>query len=264
MAVSGGDGTVGKVAGALIGTRTPIAILPMGTANNIATTLGLTGKSLPELVKGWGSARPVNFDAGIAKGPWGSEYFIESFGVGLFAETMFKINDKLGGLELSSSRDAKKAVAAVIKILNDQLEKLDPKEMVVQLDGRDVSGNYVLLEVLNIRYVGPNLDLVPRAEINDGWFDVVFVTEAQRAKLRKYLMDRTKQKDPTAKLTVRRGQHLQIEWQNSPIHIDDTAWPKRKHRTPLRSNIVDIRIDPAALVFLMPAEAKQSREKRRI
>jgi diacylglycerol kinase (ATP) len=82
--ISGGDGTVGKVATLLIGNRTPIAILPMGTANNIATTLGLTNRSVPDLIKGWTNARPVNFDAGLAKGPWGSQHFIEGFGIGLF------------------------------------------------------------------------------------------------------------------------------------------------------------------------------------
>ena len=94
------------------------------------------------------------------------------------------------------------------------------------------------------------LDLVPRAEVNDGLLDVVFVPEAQRAKLTKYLSDRINHKSPRQKLTVRRGQHLQIEWENSPIHIDDTTWPTRKDRTPLRSNAIDIRVDPAALVFL--------------
>src|SRR6188768_2219652 len=37
----GGDGTVGKVARSLVGRDIPIALLPMGTANNIAAALGL-------------------------------------------------------------------------------------------------------------------------------------------------------------------------------------------------------------------------------
>ena len=83
IAVSGGDGTVGKVGRLLIGSRMPIAILPMGAANNIATTLDLVGKTLPDLIEGWKNARPVNFDAGLVKAPWGSQYFIEGFGIGL-------------------------------------------------------------------------------------------------------------------------------------------------------------------------------------
>ncbi len=41
VAVAGGDGTVGAVAGRLVGRHVPIAVLPVGTANNISKTLGL-------------------------------------------------------------------------------------------------------------------------------------------------------------------------------------------------------------------------------
>ena len=34
------------------------------------------------------------------------------------------------------------------------------------------------------------------------------------------------------------------------------TWPTEKDRTPLKSNAIDIRIDPAALVFLAPEEEK--------
>src|SRR5262245_31057092 len=42
IAVAGGDGTVGKVARRLIGRGIPIAVLPVGTANNISRTLAAT------------------------------------------------------------------------------------------------------------------------------------------------------------------------------------------------------------------------------
>src|SRR5262245_11364525 len=48
----GGDGTARRVALALAGTSTPLAILPFGTANNIASSLRLTG-TLGELVARW-------------------------------------------------------------------------------------------------------------------------------------------------------------------------------------------------------------------
>jgi diacylglycerol kinase (ATP) len=131
--------------------------------------------------------------------------------------------------------------------------------MIVQLDGQDVSGDYVLLEALNIQHIGPNLDLVPRASINDGFLDVVFVSKRERAKLSKYLADRIKRKPSRPNLTVRRGRHLQIEWKNTPIHIDDTTRPKDKDRSPLRSNAIDIKIDPGALVFLTPLEKRPRR-----
>src|SRR6266498_4685466 len=56
VAVAGGDGTVGKVAKRLIGNHTPIAVLPLGTANNIATALNLTDPPIEHLIAGWATA----------------------------------------------------------------------------------------------------------------------------------------------------------------------------------------------------------------
>jgi diacylglycerol kinase (ATP) len=263
VAVAGGDGTVGKVARCLIGSRTPIAVLPMGKANNVAKMLGLMGRPLEDLIKEWKTARCVNFDAGVARGPWGSQCFIEGFGVGMFAETMSRLDGR-EILDPAHSDDSKKAMRTSVRILKNQIKNYPPKDMTVRLDGHDVSGNYVLLEALNIRYIGPNLDLVPRADMNDGFLDVVFVTKGERAKLSKYLSNRIDGKNSRANLTVRRGRHLQIELKNSPIHIDDTAWPKDKDRTALRSNAIDIKIDPGALVFLIPVEKRGRSEKRGI
>jgi diacylglycerol kinase (ATP) len=257
--VAGGDGTVGKVARLLLGSRTPIAILPMGTANNIATTLGIVGKSPKELIKGWPAARPINFDAGIAKGPWGTEHFIEGFGIGLFAETMAGLDEWKGSL----SDDPKEAIPTIVTILNKQVKSFASKDMIVHLDGKDISGDYVLLEALNIRYIGPNLELVPQADIKDGFLDIVSVKKDQRDKLKRHLSNALKPNSKSEKLTVRRGRHLHIEWQNSPIHIDDQTWPKPKEKTPLKSNVIHITIDPAALVFLIPPDEKPRRASKR-
>jgi diacylglycerol kinase family enzyme len=235
----------------------------MGKANNVAKMLGLTGRPLEELIKGWKTARCVNFDAGVARGPWGSQCFIEGFGVGLFADTMSRLDGR-EILDPAHPDDAKKVVRTAVSILKNQIKNYSPKAMTVRLDGHDVSGDYVLLEALNIRYIGPNLDLVPRADINDGFLDVVFVTKSERAKLSKYFSSRIDGKNSRANLNVRRGRHLQIELKNSPIHIDDTAWPKDKDRTALRSNAIDIKIDPGALVFLVPVEKRRRSEGRGI
>ena len=121
VAVAGGDGTVGKVARRLIDSRTPIAVLPMGTANNIANTIGVTGRKFEELIEAWNAAHCANFDAGVAKGPWGLRYFIEGFGVGLFAETMFKIENGQHP-HVSRSEDPEEEISAALKVLKTTIE----------------------------------------------------------------------------------------------------------------------------------------------
>jgi diacylglycerol kinase (ATP) len=252
IAVAGGDGTVGKVARCLIGSRTPIAVLPMGTANNIANTIGVVGKTqdLQDLVEGWNAAHCVNFDAGVAKGPWGLKYFIEGFGVGLFAETMFRIDNGQHPHVLRAD-DPEEEINAALKVLKKQLSSYPAKKLTVRLDGQDLSGDYYMLEALNIRYTGPNLDLVPRAKTNDGLLDVVLVAKGEQAKLRRYISDHLKHKRSRASLTVRQGRHLQVEWKSSRVHIDDMSWPEADDADRVPSFAIDIKTDPGALVFLI-------------
>ena len=259
VAVAGGDGTVGKVARRLIGSPTPIAILPMGTANNVASTLGMAGRTLKDLVGGWKIARCTHFDAGVAKGPWGSKHFIEGFGLGLFAETMFRI-DGSKEKDLAHAADPEEEMNSVLKMLRGHLRKLKHKDLTIRLDGKDLSGEYVLIEALNVAFIGPNLHLAPRADIKDGFLDVVTVPHGQRAKLTKYLSKRINGDEVLHGFPSHRGRHLQIELESSPVHIDDLRWPEEG--VALKSHAITIQVEPGALVFLTPP-LKTRRSQRR-
>ena len=54
-------------------------------------------------------------------------------------------------------------------------------ELQITLDGEDLSGEYILLEVMNIQHIGPSLHLAPDANPGDGLLDVVLVKAAHRA-----------------------------------------------------------------------------------
>ncbi len=100
IAVAGGDGTVDQVAKSLMRAGTPIAVLPLGTANNIAKTLGLMNRPLDQLIASWPTARHVKFDVGTATGPWGTKHFVEGIGIGLFTGTMSRL-DATGNIEIA-------------------------------------------------------------------------------------------------------------------------------------------------------------------
>jgi len=73
--VAGGDGTVGKVAEKLIGTGLPFSVLPLGTANNLARTLGFR-QSKEQLIAGLSKGKRADFDVGLASGPLGETLFL--------------------------------------------------------------------------------------------------------------------------------------------------------------------------------------------
>jgi len=251
VAVSGGDGSVGKVAKRMIGKHTPLAVLPMGTANNVAKAIGVADQPLDQLIAGWNSARRMKFDVGAASGPWGSTYFIEGLGLGIFTETMARL-DARKNIDIAHHNVTGRKITSVLEIMNLRLEGYPAIRLKLTLDDRDLSGNYVLLEALNSRYIGPNLCLAPAANPSDGLFDVVLVSDDQRSELKRYMSDRLEGKSDCPELTVRRGRHLHIECDCFPIHIDDDLRMKSRPPTPFSSAEIDVTLDSAALEFLTP------------
>src|SRR3954466_3251189 len=83
IVAAGGDGTIGKVLKALPNRSVPVAILPLGTANNVARSLGIAGTP-QELVEMWDVEHSAKSSIGQAPRPWGRDLFIESFGICLF------------------------------------------------------------------------------------------------------------------------------------------------------------------------------------
>jgi len=248
VAVAGGDGTVGRVAKKLIGRDIPVAPLPLGTANNISKTLGLADLPLVEIVAGWKRARHVSFDAGIAKGPWGSRYFMEAFGVGLFACTM-PIADE--SRKLKSLKDADARVAHALGLLRRRLEDCPSHALALRLDGKDVSGDYVLLETMNMVFVGPNLYLAPDLDPDDGMLDVVVVTSAERDKLHDSLATWQEGRLEHPRLTSHRARLIQLEWTGFEVHFDDEAWPKDDDEPPALTHI-EVTVEHDALKFVAP------------
>jgi diacylglycerol kinase family enzyme len=248
IAVAGGDGIVGKVAKLSLGRNLPIAVLPMGTANNIAGALGVTDKPPEELIAAWSHTRPTRFDVGVARGPWGENYFLEGVGVGLFADTMSRL-DARKNVDLAHLDAAEEKITSVLEILHIRLENCPLHPLKLILDDRDLSGEYILVEAMNIRSVGPNLVLAPHAEPGDGMLDVVLITKDDEAQLSEYLSHRIGRGTGSHGLTGRRARRLRIECAESRIHIDDDLWPSKGGPTPatVEISLADQRLEMLTL-----------------
>jgi diacylglycerol kinase family enzyme len=248
VVVAGGDGTVARVTRRMVGRGVPVALLPSGTANNIARTLGLVGRPFEELVRGWQDARRVKLDVGIAEGPWGERYFVEGVGAGLFASLLSRPKRR--------KKNSTNVVEGALRRLKEAAARCEPVELVAALDGKDISGRYLLLEAVNLRYVGPNLFLAPDSQPGDGELDVVLVTEAERARLLEYLEKWQQNRERLAVLPTRRGRRLQIEWNGFELHIDDQLRPKKNVEPEEIAGLVEARMDGTAVEFLAPDPKK--------
>jgi len=246
LVVAGGDGTVAKVTRRMVGRGVPVSVLPSGTANNIARTLGLLERPFEQIVRSWDNPRRVKLDIGIAAGPWGERYFVEGVGAGVFAGML--TNPASKGL-----KKRKSAVEGALGRLREAAAHCEPLEVNATLDGQDISGSYLLFEVLNLPYVGPNLHLAHDSQPGDGQFDVVLVTEAERTRLLYYLEHWQENRERLAMLPTRRGRQLHIEWTGFPLHIDDKLKPTAKAKPNEIAGVVEARIDGDTVEFLVPA-----------
>ena len=248
VVVAGGDGTVGRVTRRMAGRGVPMALLPSGTANNIARALGQLERPFEELVRGWSRARRVRLDVARIKGPWGERHFVEGIGVGLFAEL-------LGRSAATPPKKGKRPVEQALRRLKRLAEGCEAIEVAATLDGKDISGRYVMLEALNLPYVGPNLHLAADSQPGDGQFEVVFITEAERPRLLQYLDQWQDNRERLAVLPSRRGKRLRMRWTGVPLHIDDKLRPKTGAEPGQTAGVVEARIDGTTVEFLVP-EAK--------
>ena len=184
VAAAGGDGTVRAVALAVAGTGVPFAMLPLGTANNIAKSVGVVGHAR-DVIAGWASGRRRPFDLGSVEAPRGSTRFVESFGGGLFADLLARA-EGIGSSALHLGRETDSA----LYLLEQLAAQAEAKAWRVSVDGIDHGGRYLAVEVMNVQFIGANVPLAPHADVGDGELDVVLLGEKDREALRTYLHDR--------------------------------------------------------------------------
>ncbi len=250
--VAGGDGTVGKVGRELIDSGVPLSVLPLGTANNLARSLGFIA-SPEEIITGLKCGKRRAFDVGLARGPWGKRYFFESAGGSLLADYLRDAKDKsTKAKKLSKEQEMRRHVSLLRRMLHDY----SARKWKIDIDGEDISDDYILWEAMNIRSVGPVLYLASQAATKDGQLDFVCAREDDRSLLMEYLDARLAGRRAKFPLPLRRFRRLKLVWKNSTLHFDSKVWPRKKQKAKSPSTI-EITVRPSALVILQPADVQQ-------
>lgn len=233
--VAGGDGTVGRTACELSGWQIPLAILPLGTANNTARSMSLPLR-LKKLVKRWRSAEHVPFDLGLVDDGVLRARFAECLGWGAFTRTIVeaKRRDRGNSVRQTLKRDR--------KLFRSLVRELEPRPYKVEIDGRDCSGDYLLVEVMNLPLLGPQLPLSPFSDPSDGQLDVVLVGDAERSALDRVAKSGTP--EPGA-YRAERGRHIRIEADDALLHRDGRIV---RHARGTRGFAISV--EPAAVHYL--------------
>jgi diacylglycerol kinase family enzyme len=223
VVVVGGDGTVSAVARHVAGHDLPLAVLPLGTANNIALSLGCDAP-LDQLIDHWRKAETRDADLGAARGPWGERRFVEGVGGGLVAQAIAAIDAQ--PLDQSHPPDSRieMAVGGYLNVLS----RLGTKHWSIELDGTPLSGDFLLVEILNMKAIGPNFIVSEATDVFDGMFTVALAREADRQHLLAYWQARMAGQPASLNLDTRTAARVVLA-AGGNLHVDDAlfAWPEQ-------------------------------------
>lgn len=235
VVVAGGDGTVGRAACELSGWQVPLSILALGTANNTARTLKLPAR-MGKMAKSWREASPRPFDLGLLSDGSIRQRFAEGVGWGVFPDAIAEahLDPRRGSVRRTLKRDRKRFRAVAGRAPAHFYE--------IEVDGRDLSGDYVLVELMNVPLLGPRLELCSTSDPSDGAFEVVLVREAQRGALDELARTGVM---PSGSASVTRGEHIRVAAREGVMHRDGQLL---RHAPGLRR--FEIRVEPAAISFL--------------
>jgi diacylglycerol kinase family enzyme len=220
VAVAGGDGTVAPVVVALRHRGVPVALIPEGSANNVARTLGVGDAAPPPAA--WPRAPRRRLDVARAAAGGREGCFVESAGGGVLADVLHRAaadpRDPGGAGSLRQGRHLLRRAAAAAPVAR----------WGVTVDGRDLSGPYVAVEAMNIRESGPRLSLAPSADPGDGLLDLVLVAPDARGALAALAGGDGAPQAPLAAIRARRIA-LRVP-PGVPLHLDDDPWDPPRAR----------------------------------
>jgi diacylglycerol kinase (ATP) len=175
--VAAGDGTIEDVASELVGSDTVLGIVPIGTMNNLARSLGvpLDIDDACALI-GMGVTRRIDIGRVFSNTSPHIEYFLEGAGVGLSALAA------VAGQSIEKGRWS--FVPRALRTLFES--KLGTIQ--VQMDDQTVEVSSQIVTVSNSPLLGSNLLVAPGAKMDDGLLDIIVYDGMGPAALTKHFI----------------------------------------------------------------------------
>jgi diacylglycerol kinase family enzyme len=236
VVVAGGDGTVGKIARNIPDRKVLVAILPLGTANNVARSLEIEGE-IDTLIRNLHDAPIKRLDIGNATGPWGKWLFLESVGWGALAKVV-----DTGVPEQSREQQ----IASGRELFAQIVEQATPSHVCIEADGRKIEGEFIFVEILNIGMTGPRVLISPSARTGDQLLDIVYLTAERKQQLIDWL--RAEPDDTPIPLQEIKAKKATLVWREGPLRVDDEVFD-----APDGPSQIHVEIEPEGLRVCVPS-----------
>ena len=172
----GGDGTIEAVMRGMVGRKARLGIVPAGTENNIARSLGIP-EDLEEACASIASDNTLKLDMGQVKTRKGKKFiFFEMATVGLSA-AIYPDANKVASGKLSNIKGA-------IMTLAHQDPK--PKVFLTLNDDSKIEVETMVVMVSNTPVFGKNFRVAPKASLQDGLLDISIYPDFSKVELLSY------------------------------------------------------------------------------
>ncbi len=199
----GGDGTLHQVLQWLDLDRQALGLLPLGTGNDFARTIGYPARVRDKVAR-LSELAPIPTDFGEMCG----QRFINSAGFGLDSDTLAV------RVHHPNNRLLQNYNLAFISVL----AKLQPAIAEIEIDGERFSGKYYWILAMNNRDIGGGTRIAPQALIDDGMLDFLLVSAESKFEMLRNLPAAIRGKHLGMKQVVyRQGRQLKCVC-TSPVH----------------------------------------------
>jgi YegS/Rv2252/BmrU family lipid kinase len=156
--VGGGDGTLNAMADMLVETQLPLGIIPLGTANDLARTLGIPN-SIAEACRIIAEGNLKYIDLGWVN----NKYFFNVASLGLSVKITQKLNKGL---------KRRLGILAYAWTALQLLSKTRPFTAMIGIDGQNIKVKTLQIAIGNGRYYGGGMPIAHDAQIDDQRLDL--------------------------------------------------------------------------------------------
>jgi YegS/Rv2252/BmrU family lipid kinase len=170
--VSGGDGTIENVALGLVGSQTTLGIIPTGTRNNLARSLGIPTNNIADAVALLRQGRRLKIDVGQVRHRRTSRCFLEAGVIGL-ASALYPSADDIQHGDLGK-------IAEFISTLVSAA----PSEIRLRVDHQqEIVTHAHMVIVANMPFMGANFQVAPDVVFDDRQLDVFVYSDLSKRDL---------------------------------------------------------------------------------
>jgi YegS/Rv2252/BmrU family lipid kinase len=234
----GGDGTVNEVAQGLVGTSTPMGILPKGSGNGLARHLGV----------------PMNFKNALK--------VLKNHSI-LKMDTML-INKNLsvnvsgigfdGHIANLFANKANRGLIGYTQLTLKEFFRFKEFPAIIKIDTEaEIEANAFIIALANSSQFGNNARISPQASVMDEFFDVCLVKKVPLTQAAGFATKMfTGSLDKSSLVKIQKAKKITIDLKHPvSFHVDGESMGASNH--------FEVEVQPASLLMMVSTERKKSK-----